>query len=526
VDYSRFKLPDFNAIPRRDYLLAVSSGLLLALSFPKTGVAVLSWVALVPLLLACGHKTAAKASRLGFACGLACYGAILYWINIAVTTYGHLPIAVSIIIFTILVAYMAVYFAVLCCLMRLGERKGIPVVLSLPFLWVSLEYARSFLFTGFPWASLGYSQYRILPLIQIADITGVYGLSFLVVLCNVVVYLAIRGYVKSRGEKGAYPVFGGIVFLALAGLALGYGYLRLSHPAQGETIKVALIQGNIDQSIKWDPEFRDATISIYEKLTRRASVGGVDLVVWPESAAPFFFQDGGTPSWRIAALASGIHAPVLFGSPAYDDLDGVRKLYNSAFLLSDEGKLLGRSDKMHLVPFGEYVPMAKALPFVRKLVEGVGDFSPGERLVVLNQGKANIGVLVCFEGIFPELSRKYARAGARLLVNITNDAWYGRSSAPYQHLSMAAFRAVENRMPLVRAANTGITALIDSNGHIVRETPLFKEAYLCDRVILGDSVTFYARHGDVFAVLCVLASLAMAVYALRNRFAGRAFKRS
>ncbi|MEA5113447.1 MAG: apolipoprotein N-acyltransferase [Geobacteraceae bacterium] len=526
MDYSRFKMPDFNAIPRRDYLLAVISGLLLALSFPKTGIAALSWVALVPLLLACGHKTAGKAARLGFACGLACYGAILYWINIAVTTYGHLPVAVSIIVFTILVAYMAAYFAVLCSLMRLGEEKGIPAVLSLPFLWVCLEFVRSFLFTGFPWASLGYSQYRILPLIQIADITGVYGLSFLVVLCNVVVYLAIKGYVKSRGGKGEYPVRSGMVFVALAGLAFSYGYLRLSHPVPGVSMKVALIQGNINQSIKWDPEFRDATISIYEKLTRLASAGGVDLVVWPESAAPFFFQDGGAPSSRIEVLASEIHAPILFGSPAYDDMNGMRKLYNSAFLLSDEGKLLGRSDKIHLVPFGEYVPMAKVLPFVRKLVEGVGDFSPGERLAVLDQGKAYIGVLVCFEGIFPELSRKYARAGARLLVNITNDAWYGRSSAPYQHLSMAAFRAVENRMPLVRAANTGITALIDSNGHIVRETPLFKETYLVDRVVLGESVTLYARYGDVFAVLCVLVSLAMAGLVLRNHFAGRAFKRS
>lgn len=524
MDYSRFKMPDFNAIPRRDYLLAVVSGLLLAFSFPKAGIAVLAWVALVPLLLACSRKSAAKAAKLGFAAGLACYGAVLYWINIAVTTYGHLPLAVSIFIFTVLVAYMAAYFAVLCCFMRLGEKNGIPSVVSLPLLWVSLEYVRSFLLTGFPWASLGYSQYRILPLIQVADITGVYGLSFLVALCNAVVYLAIRGYVKGRGGKGEYPVRSGIVFAILAATVFGYGFVRLSDPAAGESMKVALVQGNIDQSIKWDPEFRDATISIYEKLTRQASVGGVDLVVWPESAAPFFFQDGGMPSRRIAALAAEIRSPILFGSPAYDDVNDRRNLYNSAFLLSGEGRLLGRSDKMHLVPFGEYVPLAKALPFVRKLVEGVGDFSPGERITALDPGKGKIGVLVCFEGIFPELSRHYARAGARLLVNITNDAWYGKSSAPYQHLSMATFRAVENRMPLVRAANTGITAFIDSNGRIASETPLFKEAFLVDRVVLGNTVTFYARFGDVFAVLCILVSLAMAGFAVRERFAGHKCK--
>ncbi len=516
MDYSRFKLPDFNAIPRRDYLLAVVSGLLLALSFPKTGSAVLSWVALVPLLLACGQKSAKKAAKLGFACGLACYAAILYWINIAVTTYGHLPMAVSITIFIILIAYMAVYFAVLCFLMRLGEEKGIPAVLSLPFLWVSLEFARSFFLTGFPWASLGYSNYRILPLIQIADVTGVYGVSFLVVLGNMVVYLVLRGFVKSRDGKGEYPLRSGIVFLALMLVACVYGYLRLSNSGPGETIKVALVQGNIDQSIKWDPAFRDATITIYDRLSRQAAAGGVDLVVWPESAAPFFFQEGGEPSSRIMALATATQSPVVFGSPAYEDANGVRKLYNSAFLLSADGKLLGRSDKVHLVPFGEYVPLAQALPFVQKLVEGVGDFSPGERLEALDTGRAKIGVLVCFEGIFPELSRRYARAGAQVLVNITNDAWYGRSSAPYQHLSMASFRAVENRMPLIRAANTGITAIIDCNGHITGETPLFKEAFVVDRVRLGTSETFYTRFGDVFAVFCVLVSIAMAGFALRK----------
>lgn len=517
MDYSRFKMPDFNAIPRRDCLLAVASGLLLALSFPKTGIAILSWVALVPLLLACGQKSAKKAAKLGFVCGLAFYAAILYWINIAVTTYGHLPIVVSICIFIILIAYMAVYFAALCFLMRLGEKKGVPSVLSLPFLWVSLEYIRSFLLTGFPWANLGYSQYRILPLIQIADITGVYGISFLVVLGNVVFYLLLKGFVKSRGEKGGYPLCSGILFLSLMTLVFIYGSIRLSHSEPGEAIKVALIQGNIDQSIKWDPAFRDATITIYERLSRQAAAGGVDLVVWPESASPFFFQEGGTPSSRISALASGINAPILFGSPAYDDVNGVRKLYNSAFLLSAEGKLLGRSDKAHLVPFGEYVPMAKALPFVQKMVEGVGDFSPGEHLVVLDPGKAKIGVLVCFEGIFPELSRQYAKAGAQVLVNITNDAWYGRSSAPYQHLSMASFRAVENRLPLIRAANTGITAIIDCNGRIAGETSLFKEAFLVDRVKMGTSGTLYSRFGDVFAVLCILASIALAGFALRKQ---------
>jgi apolipoprotein N-acyltransferase len=171
---------------------------------------------------------------------------------------------------------------------------------------------------------------------------------------------------------------------------------------------------------------------------------------------------------------------------------------------------------MHLVPFGEYVPLQKLLPFVNKLVAGIGDFSPGARITPLNTGRGEIGVLVCFEGIFPELAREYVRAGSRLLVNITNDAWFGRSSAPYQHLSMTVFRAVENRVPLVRAANTGISSIIDAKGHIRGMTPLFQEAFLSGEVRFGEGNTFYNRYGDLFAWLCLAGSGVIVVQIFRN----------
>jgi apolipoprotein N-acyltransferase len=284
----------------------------------------------------------------------------------------------------------------------------------------------------------------------------------------------------------------------------------------GVPLKVALVQGNIDQGIKWDPAFMEETISIYERLSLRAAVGGVDLVVWPESAAPFFFQETGPPTDRITSLARQIHTPLIFGSPAFDGSGTCRRYFNSAFLVSSSGEVLGRSDKMHLVPFGEYVPLAKLLPFVHKLVVGVGDFSPGNSLGTLDIGKGKVGILVCFEGIFPELSRRYVRDGAQLLVNITNDGWYGRSSAPYQHLSMAVFRAVENGVPLVRAANTGISAIIDKKGNISHKTPLFKEAFVNGEVILGKGGTVYTRMGDVFALLCLGISLVITVLCFRK----------
>ncbi|MRR53213.1 MAG: apolipoprotein N-acyltransferase [Deltaproteobacteria bacterium] len=498
----------------RDYLLAALTGVLLVFSFPKAEISWLAWFAFVPLLVACGQKSPLKAGKLAFVAGLVGYGGIIYWINIVVTTYGKLPLVVSICLYLLLVAYLAAYFFVLFYLVRRAELRGMSVVVSLPIFWVGLEFLRSFLLTGFPWASLGYSQYRVLPLLQMVDVTGVYGISFLIVFANCVLYLLFN-WIRAR-ESRVFPSRCTAVFLVLIAVVLLYGYSQLRQTQMGVPLKVALIQGNIDQGIKWDPDFMEETISIYERLSRRAAAAGVDLVVWPESAAPFFFQEPGPPAERITSLVRALQAPLIFGSPAYDDSGPRRRYFNSAFLVSSGGEVLGRSDKLHLVPFGEYVPLAKLLPFVQKLVVGVGDFSPGDELAALDIGKGKVGVLVCFEGIFPELSRNYVRAGAQLLVNITNDGWYGRSSAPYQHLSMSVFRAVENGVPLIRAANTGISAIIDEKGHLSQTTPLFKEDYSVGQVILGTGGTIYTRIGDVFALLCLGVSLGLILLVFRK----------
>lgn len=516
MDYRRFRMPAFDAIPRRDYLMALLSGVLLALSFPSPGFSALAWVAFVPLLLACGRKDPRKAFRLGLVAGLTAYAGILYWINIVVTTYGKLPWPVSICLFSLLVAYLALYPAVVSFMVRRGEERGISLLVSFPLLWVALEYVRAFILTGFPWASLGYSQYKVLPLIQVADVTGVYGVSFLIAFANAVFYRIIRGFVGK--ERAPYPMKSAALLFILMAATVGYGFNRLHRPEAGTPFTVALIQGNIDQNIKWDPAFQEATVSIYERLSRKACITGpVDLVVWPESAVPFYFQDEERYASRIRALAKELSSCAVVGSPAYVKDGGEVKYLNSAFLLSPWGEVVGRSDKIHLVPFGEYVPMAKLLPFVNKLVAGIGDFSPGARIASLKTDKGEIGILVCFEGIFPELSRAYVRAGSRLLVNITNDAWFGRSSAPYQHLSMTVFRAVENRVPLVRAANTGITSIIDGKGHVRGMTPLFTEAVLRGEVRLGPGDTLYTRYGDVFAVICLAAGGAVTLLVFRKR---------
>jgi apolipoprotein N-acyltransferase len=490
------------------YLLAALSGVMLALSFPRPGISLLAWFAFVPLLVAAAGVAPRLAFKLGFTAGFAAYAGLLYWLNIVMVSYGKLPLTVSATLYLILAGYLALYPALVLWLTRRASDRGVSVLCSFPLLWVGGELIRSYLLTGFPWADLGYSQYRTLPLIQISDLTGVYGVSFLVAFANVVLF---RVWTWMREKEANYPVLGFLALLVLLGGSLGYGFNALNRVEQGAPQQVLLVQGNIPQDVKWDPAFQEATVSTYERLSRQGCRQAGTLVVWPESALPFYLQGEPAYAARVQALAAELKSCLLTGSPAFEkDGDLVRYL-NSAFLISPTGAVVGRSDKLHLVPFGEYVPLASLLPFVNKLVAGIGDFSPGKGALPLETPAGKIGVLVCFEGIFPEVARAYVQAGAGMLVNITNDAWFGNSSAPYQHLSMTVFRAVENRVPLVRAANTGISSVIDSKGHIHGMTPLFEEATLQASVRRGEGGSFYTRHGDLFAVICLCASLLIVV---------------
>ena len=485
-------------------VLALFSGLLIALSFPAPGLAFLAWVALIPLLIAFEDSSPLTAFRVGFVCGISAYAGILYWLNIVFTRYGDLSWIVSFSIYLLLVLWLSMFFGLAAMATRIGENQGIKSAFTLPVAWVAFDLIRSFLFSGFPWAMLGYSQYRILPLIQIADIIGVYGITALLVLANVVLYRVLRAI---SGAGVPYPHKSAAVLFLFMILLLAYGFKRLNikEDIAAPPLNVALIQGNIPQDLKWSASFRDRTISIYELLSREAAKGGgVDLVVWPESAVPFFFQDEPYQAERLRLLARTLETTLLFGSPAHELRNGRSTLLNSAFAVAPTGQTIGRSDKLHLVPFGEYVPFGNYLTFINKIVVGIGDFAPGERAVPLNIGKTVAGTLICYEIIFPELAREYVNKGARVLVNITNDAWFGRSSAPYQHLAIAVFRAVETRTPLIRAANTGVTAIVDQNGHIRTMTELFVEGYRTGTVRPGTADSLYLKVGDAPAWLCVL----------------------
>ena len=506
----------FKQLCDRRGMLAIASGILIALSFPNPGLSFLAWVALIPLLIALEECTPRQAFRVGMTCGIVSYAFILYWLNIVFVRYGHLPWSVSIPIYLLLVIWLAMFYAASTSIARWGELIGIKAAFTLPVAWVAFDFIRSFLFSGFAWAMLGHSQFRTLPLVQIADLAGVYGITLLIVLANIVLYRALRAVF---GAGVPYPVKSALILLFLLVGTLFYGFNQLNKPPSinSKPLRVALIQGNIPQDVKWSPEFRQHTVDTYDRLTREASKGGVDLIVWPESAVPFFFQDEPLQAERIRNLAKEMNACLLFGSPAHELRNGRSTFLNSAFMLSPNGETLGRADKMHLVPLGEYVPLGRFLTFINKLVVGIGDFAPGERALPLDTGSTKLGIQVCYEVIFPELARQYVQAGARVLVAITNDAWFGRSSAPYQHLAIATFRAIETRTPLIRAANTGVTAIVDQNGYISTMTGLFVEAYRTGEVQPGSGESLYLTIGDAPAWLCVLITAAIALLAWVKR---------
>jgi apolipoprotein N-acyltransferase len=501
-------------LPQQVTLCSVLSGVLLALAFPHVDFSWLAWVGLVPLLLVMRKRP----FRSGFVTGMAFFGIVLYWLNIVMTTYGGLHPILSLAAYLMLIAYLSLFFGAAtwaCC--RIQEKLTLSPVLTFPVIWVALEFLRSFLLSGFPWAILGYSQSNHLVSIQSVDLFGVYGVSYLLVLSNVVLMQFWQGVREHSLRSSVWWALICVLLLVCGNYT--YGLWRLRQPSETgmAPLRVALIQGNIDQSVKWDPNYQQATADTYRDLSlQAAATGAPDLIVWPESATPFYFQEPGSLHDEVVAVSQRTGSYLLFGSPAFERINLRFRYLNSAFLLNPRGEILGRSDKVHLVPFGEYVPLAQFLPFINKLVSGIGDFSSG-MVNPLPMNGERIGVLVCFEAIFPELARDYVRQGSSLLVNLTNDAWFGRSSAPFQHLAMVRYRAIENRIWVVRAANTGISAIISPRGEFTGRTSIFNKDFLLGEVVTGARSTLYHRFGDLIPSIFILVTILWLILT-RRRF--------
>jgi len=501
-----------NSRTTEKYLYAILSGAMLTASFPPGRLEFLAWGALVPLLRSLDHSPAKQCFRLGLLSGFFHYLTLTYWMIVVLEHYGNIDLSLSLSILMLLCLYLSLYSAVFAWGASFFRNTSFEP-LSLASLWVGLEYLRAKLLTGFPWCLLGHSQYKHPILIQLADVTGVYGVSFVLVLSSATLYIVFfrRAFKLSAYFKKEIPVA-----LAIGVFLLAYGHYRLSVFKQdGRRVRVSIVQGNIDQSIKWNPAYQEKTIQTYTKLTRKASRLKPYLIVWPETSVPFFFQSNPEMASKVVKVSEESNCYLIFGSPAFLKKNGEMKYFNRAYLLSPEGSVLGYYDKVHLVPFGEYVPLKKFLPFVNKLVVAAGDFAPGEKIEPLKIPGLAAGVLICYEAIFPEISRKQTIKGAQVLVNLTNDAWYGMTSAPFQHFSMGVFRAVENRRPLIRAANTGFSGFISAEGRIVERGDLFTEETLTREIKLPKrSLTIYTRYGDFFAYLVLLITIINFFYRL------------
>jgi apolipoprotein N-acyltransferase len=494
---------------------AVLSGALLVVCFPLADLGAVAFVALVPFLLSLQGASTREAVHRGFLCGAVFFTGLLYWLVHVMTHYGGLPAVAGIGFLLLLVGWLALFFAgFAACQAALLERRGPLAYLLAPVLFVAFEILRGRLLTGFPWGLIGYTQWRRPALVQLTAWGGIYALSFLVVLVNAALVLLVR----RRIAAGAAA----LLVAAGAGFAGKISLRGVAH-GDGEPLTVAAIQANVPQEIKWLVGREPQIVSGLLTQSAQAVEQGARLVVWPESSSPLALAYGDDPNQpaappardrqgfeQVASWVKNARVTLLTGSVGYRRVDGRLRATNSAFVIGPDGVPGASYDKVHLVPFGEYVPLQRLLFFVDRMVQGaVGEFLPGERFDPLPTGFGRVGTFVCYEAIFPELVRRVAR-NADFLVNITNDAWFGKSAAPYQHLAMAAVRAAENRRWMLRAANTGISAIIDPAGRVRRGTPLEIQAVLLGSVAPRSDTTLYARTGDWLAWACVILTAVLA----------------
>ena len=509
-----------------DIFLTVLSALVLATCYLGSPFGAVSFVALVPFFHSVYSAGKKDSFRLGFLWGLAFFGPVLWWIAPTISTYGKLPLWASWIIFGALACYLALYPALWAFLSRwiLPEKNDLSClgVLALASLWILLEFLRATVFSGFPWGSLAYSLCKIPLLIQTADLFGPYGVGFTIIFTNLALWqliLALENREFFRVHRTCICRCTAVAMALVASMMI-YGRHVLSARERGDT-RVAAIQGSFDQSVKWDPMYRMATLERYKTLTKKAREEFPDLklAVWPETAMPFYFQEDSGLRKEVMDLAKRLHVAILFGSPSYYyDGEGKVRYRNSAFLVGPDGSFRGRYDKLHLVPFGEYMPWGSLTAWAREFLPTAGDFKAGDSAAPLISKPFRAGVMICFESIFPEISREEVLSGANILAIITNDAWFGRTAAPVQHADMAVFRAVETRRWIIRSANTGISRIISSSGEIISESKLFQPCVITGLVRLETRATPYVRFGPYWFLATNLLFIFMNYFYIKKRW--------
>ena len=495
---------------KRDLVLGLLTGILLALSFPPFKTGFLAYGALIPFFLLLQQKSAVESLRWGYVTGLFADVATLFWIG-WVTLPGLLGALL------ILPLFYALYGILHWFLIR---RLSLAGYFLLPFLWTSVEYLQSFGETAFPWNYLGYTQTYYLPLIQHAEFTSVYGVSFWVVLINVILFVL--------WQKGFVPGIRRVLISALIALffvPLLHGTLAMRKAGAGEdSVKVALLQGNVDPFEKWDANFYDRNFDVYDEDSKLTMSLEPDLLIWPETAMPFYLRHEYKYLDKVRNMVDSLKTPLLTGTIDFDyDDNGDYRYYNSALLFEPFERRIQHYAKTQLVPFSERVPFREYFPFnvlkylLYDMALGIGDYSKGKELKIItfvpgryyrqSEGATQtkqrpayrLAAPICYESVFPNLIRQFALQGIDFLAIITNDAWFGKTSAPYQHEQIAVMRAIENRTPIARCANTGISCFIDSYGRVSKATKIFRKTQVVAQVHINRRTSFYTRYGNVFA---------------------------
>lgn len=534
-----------NSLKQSRYPLAVGAGLLLAISFPTPGIAGFAWIAPALMLVAAMGKRRAECFRIGYVAGLAHYLVLLHWLLfIPVTGFPILG-------WIALCAYLALYPATWVWLAsRISNFKfqtpgsapvrnswlaAVQEISSWPWrrrmlwafscaaIWVALEMILARLMSGFPWNFVGVSQHQILPLIQIASVTGVYGVSFLVVWTSVSLLCAAAAIIGRPNMRSPWTSEIILPFLAI-GVLFGFGIHRLHHkPAATRELNVTLVQPSIPQTLIWNPEKGSERFHELIRLSELALTNRTDLLIWPEAAIPKMLRYDQEIFQAVTNLAVQHHVWMIVGS---DDAERSRhssdpkdaEYYNSSFLVSPDGQLTDRYKKRSLVIFGEYIPLVHWLPFVKWFTPVQDSFTAGDRTEPfdLTDLKVKTSVLICFEDTFSQLAREGAEEDTDFLVNITNDGWFGEGAAQWQHAATALFRTIENGLPLVRCTNTGLTCWYDSAGRLResltdRNGSIYGAGFLTVKIPLlapGEKrpPTFYNQHGDWFGWGCVAAA--------------------
>ncbi|MGZ5234505.1 MAG: apolipoprotein N-acyltransferase [Burkholderiales bacterium] len=495
------------------------SGILQVLVFPSFSLFFLCWVAIAPLMVAIltGHEPDAvtlldargrdlsattlwEALVLAFVNGFIFHAGTVFWIYHTLHVYGGISVAGSVGLFILLLIACSCHHAFFGVLLALAGRRSIRRALALaPFLWVTTELAWERI-VGFPWQPLGGAQVDNILLTRIAPFTGVYGLSFEIALVSAAFAAA---FLIPRERRRSMLMTG---LAAAAILQFGILYRPMPSPA---THEAKLVQENLPILEQWTPEFFEQTLTELARLSvgsARPPTGPPGLILWPESPAPFFVTD---PQFRdaISQVARAANSYVVVGAIAVQSTStGNRQPLNSAALIAPDGTWTARYDKIHLVPFGEFVPYKSIFFFIDKITKEAGEFGRGNDRKVFDVGGQKLGVLICYESIFPDEVRIFATNGAQVFANISNDEWFGKIGAPEQHLNMVRMRAIENDRWVLRATNTGITASIDPYGRVVTRAPRSERTTLAAPYALVDGTTFYTRHGDWFAYACAIIS--------------------